>query len=130
MINRSVLLVSLFALAACGTPQEQCIRSNTHELQTLERLIIETEANIARGYALEQVTYTTARWVPCVGPSPSGERPVPRMCLEDFERIETRPRAIDLDAERKKLVSMRKKRDELARAAQAVIAECKARYPE
>jgi hypothetical protein len=130
MPKRSILLVCLVALSACGTPQEQCIRANTQELRTLERLVSETEGNIKRGYALEQVTVSSVRWVPCLKPGPQGGAAVQGMCLEDFERIETQPKAIDLDAEKRKLASMQKKRDELARAAQAVVAECKARYPE
>lgn len=130
MHHRSFFLVPLFLLAACGTPQEQCIRANTHELRTLERLISETEANIARGYALERVTVSVPRWVPCTQPGSEDGEAVRTLCLDDFERIETRPKAIDLDAERKKLVSMQVKRNELARAVQAVVAECQARYPE
>lgn len=130
MLKRSTFLACLAALSACGTPQEQCIRANTQDLRTLDRLIVETESNIARGYALEQVTVSTVRWVPCLRPSRNGEAAVQTMCLDDFERVETRPKAIDLDAEQKKLESMKAKRSELARSAQAVIAECKARYPE
>ena len=37
---------------------------------------------------------------------------------------------IDLNAERAKLQSLLDRRDELARAAEPVIAQCKAQYPE
>ena len=134
MRNPSVIALSFLAfLAACGTPQEQCIRANTRDLQVLERLIAETEANLARGYAIEEYITTTPRWLPCsVQPRPAADKPAPppAMCLETVETVQTRPKAIDLGAERAKLASMQAKRAELARAAQKVIAECRALHPE
>jgi hypothetical protein len=43
---------------------------------------------------------------------------------------EKRPKAIDLNEEARKLDSLKAKRTELARAAEKVIAACKAQYPE
>ena len=37
-MKRLMLLPVLF-LAACGTPQEQCISANTRDLQVVDRLI-------------------------------------------------------------------------------------------
>ena len=44
--------------------------------------------------------------------------------------IEQRPKAIDLNEEARKLDSLKAKRKQLARQAEAVIAQCKAQYPE
>lgn len=120
-------------LAACGTPQEQCIRGQTRDLRTLDRLITETESNLTRGYALEEVRLTRSRWVLCQPshvPVAGQPQTAPQMCLDDVEYTELRPRAIDLADEKRKLTGMRVKRDSLARAAQPAIRACKAQYPE
>jgi hypothetical protein len=130
---RPLILSALLLLAACGTPQEQCINRNTRDLRTVEKLIKETEANIARGYALEQVTIYVPVWVQCqITPlADATKKPRPtRLCLEDRPQTELRPKAIDLNAERAKLQSLMEKRDELASAAAPIIAQCKAQYPD
>ena len=134
MLKRSSVILPLLVLVACGTPQEQCISANTQELRTLERLIAETEGNVQRGYAIEDYTVSVPHWVPC-GPPPTPPAPgtaaTPQaLCIDTYDRIETRPKAIDLAIERAKLASMQKKRVELARAAQSVIAQCKVLHPQ
>jgi len=134
MSYRPALVLCMTVLAACGTPQQQCITANTRDLQVLERLIAETERDIARGYAEEEVRVPVPQWVPCgpkpVSPAPGVSAPPQQMCFDTFDQIQTRPKAINLDAERAKLATMQKKRVELARAAQKVVADCKARFPE
>ncbi|MGB8815084.1 MAG: hypothetical protein WCC57_18035, partial [Paracoccaceae bacterium] len=58
------------ALTACGTPQEQCINRNTRDIRVIDRLIAETETNLSRGYALEEVTYYRHVWNRCGPPPP------------------------------------------------------------
>lgn len=126
-----LLPLALLALAACGTPQEQCIRSNTRDLRTVNRLVAETENNLRRGYALEEYTDWRPVWVPCYGPPRrAGEPPVRRMCMDDRPETVTRPKAIDLDAEQAKLDSLRRKQAVLARQAESVTRQCKALHPE
>lgn len=126
-----MLPVVFLALAACGTPQEQCIRSNTRDLRTVDRLIAETERNLDRGYALETRTVWRNEMVPCYGPPRTpGGRPVARMCWDERPVDVTRPRAINLDAEADKLASLKKKRVSLARQAESVVAQCQRIYPE
>ena len=118
-------------LAACGTPQEQCINRSNRDLRTVDRLIAETEANLARGYALETFTVYETQWTWCHSRSKAGEPPrPPHMCLDREPVTKTRPKAIDLQEETRKLAGLKAKRKELARAAQPVIAQCKAQYPE
>lgn len=130
----SILSFGLLAtLAACGTPQEQCIRSETRDLRILDRLIGETETNIARGYALDEVHLTRDRWVLCRPrplPGATDPKPSPEMCLDEVDYTELRPRAIDLSAEARKLKSMQQKRTLLARQAAPRIKACQAQYPE
>lgn len=129
------LLFFCLGLAACGTPQEQCIAANTRELRTVERLMSETQGNLDRGYALEEVTISTVEWDECTyvvpGKGKKG-RPVikTRLCLEDDEETVTRPRAIDPAAEARALAGLTAKRAALVRAAAARVAVCKAQYPE
>lgn len=134
---RTVLtsLTALALLAACGTPQERCIARETRDLRILDRLVAETEANIARGYALEEVTVWRDTWTTCLvaqppGPDGTARPPVPQPCERSQAVTETRARAIDLNAERAKLASMQDKRRELARAAERAVAACRTAFPE
>lgn len=126
---KRLCLVAFGLLVACGTPQEQCISRNTRDLRVVDRLIGETERNIARGYALEEVTVFETYRVPCRSTVPGGP-PGPGFCYDKVPDTEYRPRAIDLDAEAAKLRSLRTKRESLARDAERVIAACRASYPE
>lgn len=131
-MRRLILSLSVLPLlAACGTPQEQCINRNTRDLRTVEKLITEVQGNLARGYAIEEYTIVVPVWRQCVVPSADPTQPVvTRPCMEDEVQSRTRPMAIDLNAERAKLESLFTKRDQLAQEAQGVIAQCKAQYPE
>jgi hypothetical protein len=132
---RVFALATLVLLAACGTPQEQCIARETRDLRILDRLIVETEGNLARGYAIEEYTVEITVVGRCAAPGgfgPDGQkRPaVFEPCLRESEVTRTRPKAIDLGAERRKLLSMQAKRRDLARDAAEPIAACKAQFPE
>lgn len=132
---RQVILPALLILAACGTPQEQCINRETRDLRVVERLIAETQGNLDRGYGFEDVTVFTTEYVDCTPqvvvpagqPAPQVER---RLCLEDVPETVRRPVAIDLRAEQRKLDSLIVKRRDLLARAEGVIAACKAAYPE
>ena len=63
---KRLLSIALLALAGCGTPQEQCINRNTRDLRTVDRLIVETQGNLQRGYALETVTRYEDFWDTCL----------------------------------------------------------------
>jgi hypothetical protein len=129
---KRLTFLTLAALAACGTPQEQCINRNTSDLRTVDRLIAESEGNLDRGYAYETVTVYEDYWTYCPQSAPhEGEpAPEPRMCLDERPVTQERPKAIDLQEEARKLASLKAKRRDLARTAEAVIAQCKAQYPE
>lgn len=130
-MNRPFLSALLF-LTACGTPQEQCLNRNTRDLRTVDRLITETQGNLDRGYAYEDITVYRDVWVYCDRPAvPEGQpAPPPRMCLDEQAETVTRPKAIDLAAEATKLAGLVAKRRQLARAAEPAIARCKAEFPE
>jgi hypothetical protein len=119
-------------LAACGTPQEQCINRGTRDLRVLEKLIAETQGNLTRGYAIEEYTVTVPVWQRCSALSPAPGQPAPPafFCFKPETQTRTRPKAIDLTAESAKLQSMLERRDQMVRAAEPLIAQCKAQYPE
>ena len=129
---KRLIFLALAALAACGTPQEQCVSRNTRDLRTVDRLIAESEGNLQRGYAYETVTVYKPEWTHCRRPPQvAGEPPPPpRLCLDERAETEQRPKAIDLKEEARKLASLKEKRISLARQAEKVIAACKAAYPE
>lgn len=130
---RRLLFAPLLILTACGTPQEQCINRNTRDLRVIQGLVDETQANITRGYAIEEYTVYVPVWQVCEVPvqtDPAKPAPPPRYCFEDEPQTRTRPKAIDLRAEGAKLDSLLERRDQLARASEPVIAQCKAQYPE
>jgi hypothetical protein len=126
---RRLCLATLLLLAACGTPQEQCIRRETAELRTLDRLIRETQGNLDRGFAYEEYTTWELESFPCLRPDGAGGT-VEGTCTRRVPDIDTRPVAIDLNAERAKLASMQQKRTELARRAAAATEACRQAYPE
>lgn len=125
-------LILTALVAACGTPQEQCISRNTRDLQVVDRLITESRATINRGYALEEIQTFDTEWRQCGWYPPAGKDkpPRPRMCMIDVPTTTTRPKAVNLNEERAKLASMEAKRRDLDRAAVPYIAACKAAYPE
>lgn len=129
---QSLFLGLFLGLAACGTPQERCILRETRDLRVVDRLIAETEANLKRGYALEEVTIYHDRWVRCYEPSSGEEGAAPRatLCLDEVEQIVTRPKAINLQDEAAKLAALKQKRTSLSAEARPAIAACKAQYPE
>jgi hypothetical protein len=128
---KRLALPVFLALTACGTPQEQCIRYNTRDLRVVERLIVETQGNLDRGYAIETITEYEDYWGYCAQPQLSETAPAPaRLCMKERAITVDRPKAIDLNDEARKLDSLKVKRRELARQAEAVIAQCKAEHPE
>lgn len=128
---KRILLPSLLILSACGTPQEQCIGAATRDMRVVDRLIIEVEGNLKRGYGYENVTVYMPEWQDCT-PRPSDADPEPkaRMCLEEVPQTSRQPVAIDLVAERAKLDSLTQKRAQQAKAAATAVKQCKAQHPE
>jgi hypothetical protein len=97
----------------------------------LDRLIAEAQGNIARGYGYQEVVVDFPSYEDCSDwPTAARPNPMPRRCLEDVPTRVSRPVAIDLGAEQAKLISMERRRAEMARQLQPAIRECQARYPE
>lgn len=118
----------LLALMACATPQQRCIAKAAPDLPVLNRLIAESEGNLARGYAFADVEVEMDVWKLCgvdLTPSAGGQT----MCLETETTTTREAVAIDLTAEAAKLASMRARRDEIEAQAQPAFAQCQAQFP-
>ena len=130
-MKRSLTMVLMLGLAACSTPQQQCIGSGTRDLSVVDKLIVETQGNLGRGYGYATVVETRPAFVDCTpDPTPKRPDPRPRQCLVNEDRAVSRPVAIDLNAEAAKLASLKAKRAQLATSANAAIAACQRQYPE
>ena len=124
-------LLTLSVLAACGTPQEQCIRRETSELRKVDRLLAEVRANLDRGYALRTETYSVpVREVCEVTRDEEGNVVKKRYCWETETRTRRVPEAIDPLVERRKADGLEAQRAKLTRQAAAAIEACKVAYPE
>ena len=118
----------LLALMACATPQQRCIIKAAPDLPVLNRLIAESEGNLARGYAFADVEVEMDVWKLCrvdLTPSEVGQT----MCLETETTTTREAVAIDLTAEAAKLASMRARRDDIEAKAQPAFAQCQAEFP-
>ncbi|MEM1428015.1 MAG: hypothetical protein AAGG09_01010 [Pseudomonadota bacterium] len=117
---------TLCLLAACASPREACLRAALSEVATLDRLIAETEANLARGYAIELEPFVTTGVDFCFGRGAyrHGFGTGFRYCNNVETRYREREVAIDPAAERRKLAELRKRRADLAPAAEARAAAC------
>ncbi|MDN5785976.1 hypothetical protein [Pseudorhodobacter sp.] len=130
---RIILISTLALLAACGTPQERCIAAATRDLRVVDQLIVETQGNLNRGYALEEVVMTSDRWMVCRAAIPATATTPAQpaeMCLQSYDYTETRPKAINLADQRQTLGELKKKRVQLEKAARPAIAGCKLAHPE
>jgi hypothetical protein len=118
-------------LAACGTPQEQCIRRETGELRKVDRLISSLRVDIERGYRLRTETYMMPVWQICeITRDENGNIINTRYCWERETRTRQVPEAIDPAEERRKLAALDIRRKDLARIAASAIEACRITYPE
>lgn len=124
-----LMMLPLVVLAACATPREQCINDATRDLRVLSSLIEETRGNLARGYALEEEQVVRTISDTCTARNEEGEVFSFR-CPKTRTFTRTVPVAIDLNAERAKLVSLEQRLVEMQTASNQAIAQCIAIYPE
>lgn len=134
-MNRNIALglLPVLVLAACGTPQEQCISRNTSEYRTVSRLLAEVESNLARGYAWEEREYMRTEWDSCpvVVTDRKGRRSIGyRSCARNVMDTERYRVPIDPASETRKRDNLAARKAELARPAAAAVDACKAAYPE
>ena len=126
----ALALPLLLALLACTTPQARCITKAAPDLPVLNRLIAETESNLARGYAHADVVVETPVWVDCGSWLTNSTGHVrPGLCLGSAPTTVHKAVAIDLAAEAAKLASMQARRAAIESQAQPAFAQCRAQFP-
>ena len=121
-------LVVLVLLAGCGDPRTKCIKDANKDLSVVQELIADTEATIARGYAIQTETRTVIYTDFCFG-SHRYNRGSFRFCNRAQPVVSKEPVAVDLNDERRKLASLRKKEEELRRRAAIEGQKCDLAYP-
>ncbi|MEL6682045.1 MAG: hypothetical protein AAFQ09_05305 [Pseudomonadota bacterium] len=125
----SLIMMPVLALAACATPREECIADATRDTRVLSNLINQTEANLARGYAIEERQDVRTRTRTCRGKTDDGESfffP----CNETDTFTTTVPVAIDLNAERAKLTSLQERLVSAKASSDQAVVQCIAIHPE
>ncbi|MFC3568585.1 hypothetical protein [Paracoccus simplex] len=134
-MTRNILLalMPVLVVAACGTPQEQCISRNTREYRTISSLLAEVEGNLARGYAWEERSVTRAEWDDCpyvVRDKDGNARILYRSCMRDVTDTERYRVPIDPAAETRKRDNLLARKQALTPSARAAVQACKTAYPE
>ncbi|KGB81109.1 MAG: hypothetical protein CL814_15015 [Confluentimicrobium sp.] len=127
---RRLALLLLLPLAACATPRERCDRAATEDLRVVGALIVETEQNIARGYAIQQEVRERPRLTYCWGGRGGDGHFGYAFCNDTETYTVDRPVAIDLDEERAKLATLKRKYAELKKRSALDLAACAVNYPE
>lgn len=128
-----LILALPLMLAACQTPQEQCISRNTGEYRTVNSLLAEVEGNLARGYAWDQRQVTRQRLTQCQTVTRDREgRPVVTNygCWRDYTETERFRVPIDPVAEARKRDGLVTRRNALAASAERAVSACRAAYPD
>lgn len=124
-----IVLAPLALLAACATPQEQCLSNVTQALRINASLIAQTQGNLDRGYGLETEQRIASSARVCYEREIDGDIS-PNFCDVPEYRTVTKPVPVNLRVERETLDQLLAKRAVLERQAAAGTAQCRALYPE
>lgn len=117
------LLALPAVLGACaGVGRDQCLRSAVAEVRTLDGLIAETEAGVARGHGFSRQTVPYLERRRC-----SDGRGT---CLHSETEVIETPKAIYPRSESRKVALLRARREAALPRALDHIAACKASRPQ
>ncbi len=128
-MRRAIFILPLLVLVACATPREACINDAVRDVRILDALIVQTRGNLARGYALEERQDVRTLRRTCRGRNEDGSTFIYR-CDEVETFTTTVPVAIDLNAEREKLVSLEERQRQNRINADTAVGQCIAIHPE
>jgi hypothetical protein len=106
-------------LVACASPQERCLTQAQPDLTQIDAAIIETQANLERGYALKSSGIDSVDLNFCTGSTA-------RICIGSHSDVPGKPVAIDPQAEARKLENLRQRRFDLQAQAASDISVCNA----
>lgn len=141
-LMRTLLIAPLLLLSACADPLELCKQDAVKDLRIVQALIADTQATLDRGYAIQTETRAVNYTSFCLsnghgghGHGPKhGRKNAPKhpqftFCNHTQPVITKTPVAVDLDAERRKLTSLRRKEAELARESDLSKQRCELAHP-
>ena len=121
-------LIAVLFLGACASFEERCVSRVTEDLTTVNRLIVETQQNLARGYRIETEVEYRPRATFCSGFGYGyGYRHGyggARVCTTTSRIERERQVAIDPVVERRKLANLRERQAALQGPTQRGIAAC------
>ncbi len=123
-----LILLPLIALAACASPQERCISGVAREINTISGLILQTQRNIDRGFAVETRQETRQVDATCLGRTETDEE-VRVRCQKTQVRDVRVPVTIDIAGERVKLAQLQERQRRLQAESSAAVAQCRAQFP-
>lgn len=127
------LMAAPLALAACGTPQENCVRQNTREFRAVSELLAQTEGNLARGYAWRERQVTRTRFTDCqrVWRDRDGNRRIDTYpCWRDYTDVERYRVPIDPLVEQRTRDNLAARLTALEARNPEVLRQCRAAYPD
>jgi len=119
-------ILGLLCLAACTSPQQRCVEDATRDLQVLDRLIVETQQNISRGFAIEEEVVPRVGINYCFGSY--GNTAGVSFCTSNSTSTRTTPVAINIEAEREKLADLQESREAAAARSAQALAQCEAQF--
>lgn len=119
------LLPALALIAACASPQEQCINSASNEVRSMKQLMSITHGNITRGYAIHRSTESYQVSDIC-----HNKDKKPYRCYDTAYRTIETPVTIDVAEERRKLAALKKRLPTAGRTMSASVDKCRTQFPE
>ncbi|SFR09026.1 hypothetical protein [Poseidonocella sedimentorum] len=123
-MKRAALLSALM-LSACASPYEQCMIDAEAELAEVAALLEQRLANIARGYAVEEVeTDYDFRYI--CGTLDNGRD---KYCTEERSYTTEESRAVDIEQEKRMADQLVARGKMLSARLDADRAACRARFP-
>lgn len=121
-LGSGLMLFGATLVSACtDAARDQCLRAAVAEVRTIDRLVADTEAGLARGYGIDRETVPYLERRRCADGGGT--------CLYTETEIVTTPKTIDPASETRRLALLRERRAAAVPRALDHIAGCKERYP-
>lgn len=121
MRNLTLMLAIPAVIAACGTPQDRCVRAAQADLRAINEQIADVETALEKGFRILPAQDGKTRLSLCAWP----REPV-LFCTESIQRPRSESReAIDPNAEQARLQHLRQTREELVIQTENRVSACR-----
>lgn len=127
-LNFTILGCALL-VAACASPQQQCISDAQKPVTFLRQQVAEVQSNVSRGYAVTTKQEVVIEDAICPGVDSEGN-PVEVLCQKSEVIDHEVPVPINLSAERAKLADLQSRLAVAERKLAEQIAQCQRSFPE